>query len=145
MVGNLLALSGAISVSGYLLIGRFLRARISLLAYIFMVYGIAALFLSLLMIVTSKSPFGYPSITYLWIFMLALVPQVIGHSTYNWALKFLPASIVAILTLGEPVGTTILAIIILGEYPGIINLFGMMLILAGIFFVTKNNQKENTT
>ena len=143
MVGNLLALFGAISVSGYLLIGRFLRARISLLAYIFMVYGIAALFLSLLMIVTSKSPFGYSSTTYLWIFLLALVPQVIGHSTYNWALKFLPASLVAILTLGEPVGTTILAVIILGEYPGIIKLFGMLLILAGIYFVTKINQKEN--
>jgi len=74
--------------------------------------------------------------------MLALVPQVIGHSTYNWALKFLPASLVAILTLGEPVGTTILAIIILGEYPGIINLFGMILILAGIYFVLKISQKE---
>ena len=145
MIGNLLALSGAISVTGYLLIGRFLRVRISLLTYIFMVYGIAALFLSLLMIVTSISPFGYSSITYLWIFLIALVPQVIGHSTYNWALKFLPASLVAILTLGEPIGTTILAMIILGEFPGVIKLVGMILILTGIYFVSRINQKEVTS
>ncbi|MFC2064710.1 DMT family transporter [Chloroflexota bacterium] len=136
LVGNFLALTGAISVSGYLIIGRILRARISLLPYIFLVYGSASIFLSLFMVFSGNSPFGYSTITYTWIFLLALVPQVIGHSIYNWALKILPATLVAVLTLGEPIGTTILAILILHEYPGILTFFGMFLILAGIFFVS---------
>lgn len=94
------------------------------------------------MFLTSNTPFGYSPITYLWIFLLALIPQIIGHSAYNWALKILPATLVALFTLGEPIGTTILAIIILREFPGNFTIFGMSLILASIFLVTKTTQKD---
>jgi len=64
---------------------------------------------------------------------IALVPQLIGHSTYNWALRFLPAGMVALTTLGEPIGSTILAFLIFAERPTIAVFLGGAFILAGIY------------
>ena len=72
-----------------------------------------------------------------WLLLLALVPQLVGHSTYNWALRYLPAAFVAILTLGEPIGSTILAYLILFEKPSIADLIGGILILAGIYLAVR--------
>lgn len=80
-----------------------------------------------------ESPFGYPPATYLWMLLLALVPQLIGHSTYNWALRYLPAAFVAVATLGEPIGSTILAYFILQETPSLLKISGAILILVGIY------------
>ncbi len=135
--GNFLALVGAWAVTGYLLIGRRLRAGMSLVAYIFLVYGMAALVLIGIMFAFGASPFGYSPMTYLWLLLLALVPQLIGHSTYNWALRFLPAAFVAVTTLGEPIGSTILAYFLLDETPTLLTIIGGALILAGIYIASK--------
>jgi drug/metabolite transporter (DMT)-like permease len=84
-----------------------------------------------------KSFFGYSSSTYLFLFLLALIPQLIGHTTFNWALKYLPASMVAITTLGEPVGATILAYFILGEGLTPLKIIGGISIFAGILIALK--------
>jgi drug/metabolite transporter (DMT)-like permease len=133
MWGNFLALAGAWTVTGYLLIGRRLRAKISLVPYIFIVYGIAAVVLIVILLASGKPFFGYTPIAYLWLFLLAFIPQLIGHSTYNWALRYMPAAFVAVTTLGEPIGSTILAFIILQEQPGWIKIVGGIFILAGIY------------
>jgi drug/metabolite transporter (DMT)-like permease len=143
MQGNLLALFGAFTVSGYLLIGRRLRSRMSLVPYIFVVYSMAAVVLFAIMLIAKQSPFGYPLPTYGWILLLAVIPQIIGHSTYNWALRFLPATLVAILTLGEPIGSAILAFFILYEKPGAIKIIGALLILTGIYVAARNRRSEN--
>src|SRR6266511_1292780 len=83
MWGNFLALVGAWAVSGYLIIGRKLRSKISLIPYIFIVYGMAAIGLVAAMFMAGESPFGHPIQAYFWIFLLAAFPQLIGHSTYN--------------------------------------------------------------
>ncbi len=137
MWGNFLALAGAWAVTGYLVIGRKLRAKMSLIPYIFVVYGMSALALIVLMFALGESPLGYQPATYLWILALALVPQLIGHSTYNWALRYLPASLVATANLGEPIGSAILALFILGEVPTPFTLFGGALILAGIYLASR--------
>ena len=139
MWGNFLALAGAWAVTGYLVIGRKLRAKMSLIPYIFVVYGMASLALIVIMFALGESPLGYQPTTYLWILALALVPQLIGHSTYNWALRYLPASMVATANLGEPIGSAILALFILGETPTIFTLLGGALILAGIYLASRNN------
>lgn len=136
MFGNLLALAGAWTVTGYLIIGRKMRAKISLIPYIFMVYGFAALVLIVIMFAAGDSPFGYTPKTYGWIFLLAALPQLIGHSTYNWALKYLPAALVAVTTLGEPIGSAILAFFILSETPAFATLLGGVFILAGIYLAS---------
>ncbi len=137
--GNFLALAGAWAVSGYLILGRRLRQSMHLIPYIFLVYSLAALILLPVMFATGGTPFGLPSITYVWLVLLALVPQLIGHSTYNWALRFLPASIVAVTTLGEPIGSAVLAYLLLSEVPGAFTLAGGALVLAGIYLAARHS------
>jgi drug/metabolite transporter (DMT)-like permease len=141
--GNFLALVGAWAVTGYLLIGRKLRAKMSLVPYIFVVYGMAALALIVIMLAAGQSPLGYRPLTYLWMLLLALVPQLVGHSTYNWVLRYLPAAFVAVTTLGEPIGSTILAFFILREVPSNLQIIGGVLILTGIY-VTSRMEKVAT-
>jgi drug/metabolite transporter (DMT)-like permease len=137
-LGDLLALVGSFAAAGYLLIGRSLRARVSLISYVFVVYGMAAIGLVILMLAAGDRPFGYPPVTYLWFVLLALVPQLIGHSTYNWALGYLSAAYVSIALLGEPVGSTILAYFLLNETPTLFKIVGALLILAGIYIASRN-------
>jgi drug/metabolite transporter (DMT)-like permease len=137
MWGNFLALSGALAVTGYLMIGRRLRGNISIIPYIFLVYSIAALVLIAMMFIARESPVGYQPMTYLWLLLLAFLPQLVGHSIYNWSLRFFPATLVAITTMGEPIGSAILAYIILHERPGPAILFGGLLILIGIYFAAR--------
>jgi drug/metabolite transporter (DMT)-like permease len=80
---------------------------------------------------------GYSATTYLYLFLLALIPQLIGHTTFNWALKYLPASMVTITILGEPVGSTILAYFILGEGLTTWKVIGGILIFAGILIALR--------
>jgi drug/metabolite transporter (DMT)-like permease len=93
------------------------------------------------MFAAGESPFGYQPKTYIWLLLLALLPQLIGHSIYNWSLRFFPAAIVAVTTLGEPIGSSILAFFILKEKPGLAILFGGILILIGIYLATRITEK----
>ncbi len=136
--GNFLALVGAWAMTGYLIIGRKLRARTELTAYIFTVYGMAALVLLSLVLLRGLPMRGYSAQTWGWLLLLALIPQLIGHSTYNWALRYLPAAFVAITTLGEPIGSTILAYFILQEIPSGLQLSGGGLILLGIYITSRS-------
>jgi drug/metabolite transporter (DMT)-like permease len=140
MWGNFLALCGALAASGYLLIGRKVRVIIPLIPYIFLVYGISAIVLIMLMFVAGQSPFGYSSKTYLWILLLAVIPQLVGHSTFNWLLKYLSATMVAVTTLTEPIGSAVLAYFFLQESPVAGVIAGGALILAGIFLTSRQNK-----
>jgi drug/metabolite transporter (DMT)-like permease len=135
--GDLLALAGAWAVTGYLMIGRRLRAKMSLIPYIFLVYTVAALSLLAVMAFLRVPVLGFRPVTYLWLLLLGLLPQLIGHSTYNWALRFLPAAIVAVTTLGEPIGSATLAYFFLREKPTIAVVIGGALILAGIYIAVR--------
>lgn len=132
LLGNGLALLGAICYAGYFLIGRRLRASLSLLSYTTLVYGSAALILLLIVWAGDLSLRGYSLNTYLLILLMALFPQLVGHSSYNYALGYLPAVYVAIASIGEPIGATILAAILLQEVPGVLAVAGSALILIGI-------------
>jgi len=137
-LGDLLALAGAIAGAAYLIIGRRLRGKFSLLTYIFLVYGMAAIGLIIIMFGFGHSPTSYPPITYLWFLCLALIPQLLGHSSFNWALRYLSAAYVSITLLGEPIGSTILAYFLLGEIPSTMKIIGAILILTGIYVASKN-------
>ncbi len=140
MWGNFLALLGAWTVTGYLIIGRKLRTgrSMNLIPYIFMVYGMGAIALIIMMLISGNSPFGYAPKTYVWIFLLAALPQLIGHSTFNWALKYMPATFVAVTTLGEPIGSATLAFFILNETPTLATVIGGVFILSGIYLASRN-------
>jgi drug/metabolite transporter (DMT)-like permease len=136
-LGDILALCGAVAGAGYILIGRKLRSGMSLVSYISLVYSMAAVVLIIIMLSAGESPFGYSLETYKWLILLAVIPQLIGHSLFNWALGYLSAALVSITLLGEPIGSTILAYFILHEKPTMIKLVGGALILMGIYVASR--------
>ena len=130
--GDVLALMGAIAGAGYFLIGRRLRARLSLLAYVYIVYGTAAVILMVVMLASGLPRLPQQPQTWLWLVLMALGPQLLGHSALNWALRYLSATYVTIATLGDPIGSALLAWWLLGEQPTLWAVVGGTLILAGI-------------
>ena len=132
LLGNGLALIGAVAAAGYLLIGRKLRVRLSLVSYVTLVYGAAALCLILVVYLTGESMFGYSSQAYLVFLLMGLGPQLLGHSSFNYALAYLPAAIVGASSFAEPIGASILALLIFGEAPGPLVLLGSLFVFAGL-------------
>jgi drug/metabolite transporter (DMT)-like permease len=135
-LGNLLALAGAVAIAPHFLIGRRLRMKLSLLAYISLVYSAAAVVLLFVAWLAGAPLAGFDPQAYLWIALLALLPQLVGHTSFNWSLGYLPATFATIPTLGEPIGTTILAFVLLGEGLAPLKLAGGLAILAGIAVMT---------
>jgi drug/metabolite transporter (DMT)-like permease len=142
LLGDALALSGAIAIAIYFLIGRRLRRSLSLTPYIFVVYSASAVTLLIVAVLAGVSLTGQPtpySIEALaWVALLAIGPQLIGHSSLNYALRYLPTTFIAIVTLGEPIGSTLLAFILLGEQPAVATWIGGALILIGIVIASRN-------
>jgi drug/metabolite transporter (DMT)-like permease len=130
--GDLLALLGAMTVSGYFLIGRQLRSRLSLLPYIWLVYTTAAVGLLVVMGLSGQSLIGLPALGYLLIFGLAIGPQLLGHSAFNWAIKYLSPTLVTIAILGEPISSALLALLIFQQPLQPLQLIGGGVLLAGI-------------
>jgi drug/metabolite transporter (DMT)-like permease len=147
LFGNGLALLGAITVSGYFLIGRQLREHISLLAYIWVVYTSAAIVLLLTSVGLSlNAGEGIPFLTlpwpvYLLLLGMAVGPQLLGHTSLNWALRYLSATFVTIGLLGEPLGSALLAWALFGETFAQLQLFGFVLLLVGIVFAARSESK----
>ena len=131
--GDGLALAGSFCAAIYLLLGRSLRRRLSLLAYITVCYGSAALSLWLLVAVLRLPVTGFTPGTWSALVAMALVTQLIGHTSYNWALKWFSAGLIAVSLLGEPIGSTILAYLIFDERLTGAKIIGGGFILAGIY------------
>jgi drug/metabolite transporter (DMT)-like permease len=131
--GDLLALAGAACSGGYMLVGRKVRPRLSLLAYIYVKYTIAAILLLGLVVGTGQNLLRLAPQAWLLILLLGLGPQLIGHTSFNWALRYLSAPLVAILHLGEPIGATLLAWLILRQAPTGFEVAGAAVIGLGVY------------
>jgi len=139
--GNALALAAGFAMGGYLVIGHHLRGKTGFMSYITIVYSVSAVIILLANIISGYSLIGYSADTYIMLLLLAIVPQLIGHSSLNLAVRRLPAIIVSIAILGEPVGATILGMAILGETPAIAELIGGVIIISGIIYVIRRNRQ----
>lgn len=140
--GDLLALLGALMAASYLTIGRNLRAKFHTVPYVFVVYSVAALTLAVLMVIFRES-FDYRSGTNLLYFLLlAIVPTLIGHSLYNYLLKYVTAYTVGISILGEPVGASIWAFFIFGQRPTETVYWGGAFILCGVLWALWEEHKS---
>lgn len=136
-LGNLLALIGSWCFSAYLLIGRRLRRDMPLSAYILLAYGAAALFLLMACRLMGIALEGYSLQAYGFALALALGPQLLGHTAYNWSLKHVSPTFVAVVTLGEPVGSAALAWLFFGETFAALQGTGFVLLLAGIYLAAR--------
>lgn len=143
LLGDFLALVGSICAAFYLLLGRNLRRKLSLLPYIFVCYGCAALILWLIILSLKLPITGFSADTYATFWAMAVISQLIGHSSYNWALKWFSAGLIAVSLLGEPIGSTILAYIIFKEGLTWSKVIGGGLILTAIYIsAASENQKR---
>ncbi|MBZ5554424.1 MAG: DMT family transporter [Acidobacteriia bacterium] len=131
--GDALALLGAIMMAGYILTGRVIRSVTPLTRYVFRVYAAAGGLLVLLGVLTEPNWVHYSGRTFLFFALSALVPQSIGHTSLNWALRYFPAAVVAVCTLLEPVGASLLALLIFKEILTPEKVLGGFIILVGIF------------
>jgi drug/metabolite transporter (DMT)-like permease len=131
--GDLLALGGAAAFGACFVVGRSLRQSLGYIEYAFMTYTSSAVMLLAWMTIRGHGLAGFEPVNYLWFALLALGPQVFGHTSLNWALKYMPAPKVAISILGEPVGSALLAWLFFSEVPGYALLVGGALILYGVY------------
>jgi len=138
--GDLLAVCGAVCAAIYLLFGRNLRRKLSLLAYIAICYGSAAIILWLLVLFLNLPITGYSTQTVAAFWAMALISQLIGHSSYNWSLKWFSTSLVAVSLLGEPIGSTLLAYMIFDEGLTWMKLIGGLFILSAIYIAASGEK-----
>lgn len=142
--GNVLALLGAVAVAIYVLIGRSLRTGgMGVIPYAIVVYSSAALMLLIVALIMGVRPWGYSGETWMWLFAITLGPQILGHTVFNWALGYVEASVVSGTILAEPVGSSLLAWLILHEKPGIATVLGGIVVLSGLFFLLRGRPKES--
>ena len=138
--GDMLAVCGAVCAAIYLLFGRNLRRKLSLLAYVAICYGSAAIILWLVVLFLNLPVTGYSTQTVAAFWAMAFVSQLIGHSSYNWSLKWFSTSFVAVSLLGEPIGSTLLAYIIFDEGLTWLKLIGGLFILSAIYIAASGEK-----
>ncbi len=137
--GDLLALAGALALVGYLLIGRRLRQRLGFLSYSTPVYFVSWLGLLAWTTAAGLDVREFPASDLVWYVLLALFATIGGHTVFNWALRHVPASVVAVSLVGEPVGSAILAWLILGQALTPLMAAGGAIILAGIYLTARRS------
>jgi len=141
--GDLLAVGGGLAVAIYFMIGRQVRQTVSATEYMAVTYGTAAVVALALCGITQTPMTGFSGSTIGFLVLLGLIPQLLGHSTFNWALKHMPATHVSIMILGEPIGSSLLALLLLNETPHGLNLIGAALILVGIYFSLRTKEQTH--
>jgi len=149
LFGNFLASLGAITVSGYIIIGRIIRKNhnLGIFVYTSYVYGISTVFLFLIALIVDTEELlnsfliQIPVESYFYFFLLAFVSTLLGHSLYNYALKEIKAALVSIVTLGEPLISSILAILILQQYPSTLTVLGGSIVIFGVILTIIKEEK----
>lgn len=140
LYGNALALFGAVMAAGYVLAGRSLRQRVALIPYVVVVYTVCTATLLVIVLLQGHALTGYPGREWLIFVGLAIGPGLFGHTVINWALAHIESSLVSVSLLGEPVGATILAFVLLTESPTAFTIVGGVIVLAGIFLTASDSQ-----
>lgn len=142
LLGDALALVGAAALSVYHVIGRGLRAALPLLAYIQVVWTVAAVALGV-SVLAAGVPFGpYPARSLACFAALALVPTVAGHGLVNRSLRLLPAPVVGLFLLGEPIGATALGYVFFGEIPARLTLAGGGVVLVALVLLVTSDARQ---
>ena len=141
LFGNMLALVGAATVAVYVLIGRSSRTGgVGVLPYSIVVYSAAALTLLPVALAFDIRLWGYSGETWFWLWAITLGPQIMGHTVFNWTLRYVEASIVSGTILAEPVVSALLAWLILSERPGLLTILGGGVVLFGLFLLLRGRR-----
>ncbi|TWT05878.1 DMT family transporter [Planomicrobium sp. CPCC 101079] len=137
LFGDMLALIACALITVYLLFGQNVRKRLSLITYTFVVYSVSTITLFFYIIAKGESFGPYPASEWMWFLLLAIIPNLLGHTLFNWSLKWVSTNVISIAILFEPVGAAILAFFILGELLTISQIIGGSIVIIGILlFIT---------
>lgn len=139
MIGDFLALLGMFALATYLLSGRRIRQKTSVLPYVFVVYGVATMCLFIGCFVFNVPLFPYPRREWILFLALAIIPMILGHTLYNWTLKYVTTLVVSMSILGEPIISAALAFLLLGEVPSHWVILGGGMVLVGIYLVVSHS------
>lgn len=144
LFGDILALLACALVTAYLMFGQSVRKRISLVTYTFVVYSISSIVLLLYVLIVGESLYPYPKNEWWNFILLALIPTLLGHSLFNWAIKWISTSIISMAILFEPVGATILAYYLLSEKVLFTQVLGGSVVIVGIslFLLNERSGKQ---
>lgn len=140
--GDMLALVGAASVAGHRIVALGPRRRVSILPFVAVMYGVCAIVLSLVVVASGTRANGFEAETWLWIALLALGPQVVGHTLFNVLLREVDVTVLAVAIMGEAIGATLLALALFGEVPSTGAIAGATLLLAGIFVAVRGQPRR---
>lgn len=142
LLGDMLALSACALITAYLLVGQSLRQRISLITYTFLVYSISTIVLFFYVLIRNEPLYPYPIEDWIYFLLLAILPNLLGHSLFNWALKWVSTAVISMAVLFEPVGATILAYLILSEKVAWFQLAGGSIIIISVLLFLMNVRRE---
>jgi drug/metabolite transporter (DMT)-like permease len=146
LFGDVLALAACAMITAYLLFGQEIRKRHSLTLYTFIVYGISSITLLLYCLLLDYPLAPYPIQDWYQFILLAIVPTLLGHSLFNWSLKWVSTNVISVMILFEPVGAIILAYYLLDETVIVPQVIGGSIIMVGIilFLLEKRLKKLPT-
>ncbi|WP_435146947.1 DMT family transporter [Halobaculum sp. P14] len=145
LYGNALAVLGAVTAAGYVLAGRSLRQRLPLLPYVTVVYVTCAAALLAATLTRGYPLFAYPPREWLLFLAMAAGPGLFGHTVLNWVLAHVESSVVSVSLLGEPVGSTLLAALLLAEYPTPVTLLGGAVVLLGVWLTASARRSADAS
>ena len=139
--GNILAILGGIAAGLYILGGRIFRKKVSVWTYAVIVYTVATIVIFSLCILIKSPISGFYYKDYFIIFILAVFAGILGHTLYNWSLKYVRASIASVVLLGEPIGSSILAYLLpwINQIPSEYTIIGGGIIFSGIYLTVKRH------
>lgn len=132
LYGDMLALIGCALITAYLLLGQDVRKRITLVTYTFVVYSFSTIVLFFYVLIKGESFGPYAGMDWFWFVMLALIPNLLGHTLFNWALKWVSTNVISIAILFEPVGASILAYYVFHETLSTSQIIGGLIVITGI-------------
>jgi len=132
LYGDILALIACALITGYLLLGQDVRQRISLVTYTMVVYSSSAVCIFFYVIVKGESFGPYPTMTWIWFLLLAIIPNLLGHTLFNWAVKWVSTNVISISVLFEPIGAAILAYFVFAEKLIATQIIGGIIVIVGL-------------
>ncbi|MDI7744269.1 DMT family transporter [Lysinibacillus fusiformis] len=149
LYGDLLALIACALITGYLLFGQDVRKRVSLITYTMVVYTCSTICLFFYVLIKGESFGPYSPMTWVWFLLLAIIPNLLGHTLFNWAVKWVSTNVISVAVLFEPIGAAILAYFVFTEkliatqiIGGIIVIVGVLLFIIDIKIIKKFFRKS---
>jgi drug/metabolite transporter (DMT)-like permease len=137
LLGDLLAMAGAFFAAVYILLGRSVRQAVPVVPYTAVVYGVATAGLAAAMLAAGTSFTGYTPEQWALFVAMTVGPQFLGHTVFNYLLGYVTATVVSVALLAEPVGATILGVLLLDETPDEATLVGGLIVLAGVYLAIR--------